>query len=112
MRAKLLALGAVAMAFAPALASAQTAPAPGQGQYNGAGYNHMNGPTTSHQPNQDCEMLIADMAGADPGNSASSGHSAFGGSAGDVYAGSQTQNMRNTQSVSQYDVACSKQTPQ
>ena len=103
---KLLALGAAAMMVAPTLASAQTAPAPGQGQYNGAGYIHM------HQPNQDCEMLIADQAGAEPGNSASSGHSAFGGSAGDVYAGSQTQNMRNTQSVSQYDVACSKQTPQ
>ena len=112
MRAKLLALGAVAMAFAPTAASAQLTPAPGQGQYNGAGYIHMNGPTTSHQPNQDCEMLIADHSGADPGNSASSGHSAFGGSAGDVYAGSAVQNARNTQSVSQYDVACSNQQPQ
>jgi len=61
------------------------------------------------QPNQDCEELIASQMGSDPGNSSSSGHSAFGGSAGDVYAGSQPQNSRNSVSVSQYDVACSKQ---
>jgi len=72
----------------------------------------MNGPTTTGQPGADCEQLIADHLGADPGHSADNGHSAFGGSAGDVYAGSQLQNMRNSASVSQYDVACSNQQPQ
>jgi hypothetical protein len=70
----------------------------------------MNSPQhVTGQPGQDCEALIASGMGSDPGNSASSGHSAFGGSAGDKYAGSQTQNSRNTVSVSQYDQACSKQ---
>jgi len=77
---------------------------------NGGGYNHMNSPQhVTGQPSQDCEALIASGTGSDPGNSASSGHSAFGGSAGDKYAGSQPQNSRNTASVSQYDQACSKQ---
>jgi hypothetical protein len=77
---------------------------------NGGGFNHMNSPQhVTGQPSQDCEALIASGMGSDPGNSASSGHSAFGGSAGDKYAGSQTQNSRNTASVSQYDQACSKQ---
>jgi hypothetical protein len=88
----------------PTFASAQTAP--GQGQYHGQGYDHMNGPSSTGQPSQDCEDLIASGEGSDPGNSARSGSSAFGGSAGDVYAGSQPQNSRNTASVSQYDVAC------
>ena len=110
MKTKVLLIGTAAMfALSPSVASAQTAPAPGQGQYNEQGYNHMNGPASTGQPSQDCEELIASQMGSDPGNSSSSGHSAFGGSAGDVYAGSQTQNMRNTASVSQYDVACSKQ---
>lgn len=103
------------MPTAPHMSSPMTAPtpstttAPGNGQINGTGYNHMNGPTTTGQPSQDCEELIASGTGSDPGNSASSGHSAFGGSAGDVYAGSQPQNSRNTASVSQYDVACANQ---
>ena len=111
MTGKTLLLGAAAAALLPAVASA----APGgngstsQGSTNGAGYNHMNGPATTGQPDQDCEQLIADGTGSDPGNSADSGNSAFGGSAGDVYAGSQPQNSRNTASVSQYDVACSNQ---
>jgi len=111
MTGKTLLIGAAATALLPALASA----APGgngstsPGSSNGAGYDHMNGPAMTGQPDQDCEQLIADEMGSDPGNSASSGHSAFGGSAGDVYAGSQTQNSRNTASVSQYDVACSNQ---
>lgn len=111
MTGKTLLLGAAAAALLPAVASA----APGgngstsQGSTNGAGYNHINGPATTGQPDQDCEQLIADGTGSDPGNSASSGNSAFGGSAGDVYAGSQPQNSRNTASVSQYDVACSNQ---
>ncbi len=106
-------LAATVMIFSPVLASAQST-APGNGQYNGKGYWHSTGPdpTSVGQPNQDCEQLIADSLGADPGNSASSGHSAFGGSAGDVYAGSQPQNSRNSVSVSQYDVACSNQQPQ
>lgn len=112
MRANLLlsSLGAAALMFAPAALDAQTAP--GQGQFNGAGYNHMNGPASTGQPGADCEQLIADQLGADPGHSADNGHSAFGGSAGDVYAGSQPQNMRNSASVAQYDVACSHQQPQ
>jgi hypothetical protein len=97
------------MLFAPTMLWAQTAP--GQGQFNGNGYIHSNGPTTTHQPGADCEQLIIDQQGADPGNSASSGHSAFGGSAGDRYAGAQLQNSRNSASVSQYDVACSNQQP-
>ena len=107
MKSKLLSLSAAAMLLIPASASAQTAP--GNGQTNGQGYDHSNGPTSTGQPSQDCEELIANGDGSDPGNSASSGHSAFGGSAGDVYAGSQPQNSRNTASVSQYDVACSNQ---
>jgi hypothetical protein len=110
MKATILMMGTAALALSPTLASAQTAP-PGQGYVHGTNYWHSNGPdpTQVGQPGQDCEQLIADQAGSDPGNSASSGHSAFGGSAGDVYAGSQPQNSRNSVSVSQYDVACSKQ---
>jgi len=107
MKRTLTIVAAGVMLATPGLAAAQTAP--GQGQYNGAGYVHMNGPTSTGQPAQDCEDLIANGEGSDPGNSASSGHSAFGGSAGDVYAGSQPQNSRNTASVSQYDVACAMQ---
>jgi len=110
MKRKILMIGAAAVALAPAFASAQTLP-PGQGYVHGTNYWHSNGPDPSQvgQPGQDCEELIANNMGSDPGNSASSGHSAFGGSAGDVYAGSQPQNSRNSVSVSQYDVACSKQ---
>ena len=100
------------MILSPVLASAQST-APGNGQYHGSGYWDSTGPdpTQVGQPSQDCEALIANDMGADPGHSASSGHSAFGGSAGDVYAGSQPQNSRNSVSVSQYDVACSNQQP-
>jgi hypothetical protein len=107
MNLKILTLGAASLALVPSYALAQMAP--GNGQTNGQGYTHMNGPSTTGQPSQDCEELIASGSGSDPGNSASSGSSAFGGSAGDVYAGSQTQNSRNTASVSQYDVACANQ---
>ena len=105
-------IAATVMMLSPVLASAQST-APGNGQYHGSGYWHSTGPdpTQVGQPNQDCEDLIANGMGAAPGNSASSGHSAFGGSAGDVYAGSQPQNSRNSVSVSQYDVACSNQQP-
>ena len=110
MKANILLFGAAALAVAPTVASAQAVP-PGQGYINGSGYWHSTGPdpTTVGQPNQDCEELIADQMGSDPGNSAANGHAAFGGSAGDVYAGSAPQNSRNSVSVSQYDVACSKQ---
>jgi len=103
----LLLIAAGAFALSPTTIAAQTAP--GQGQFNGSGYNHTNGPTSTGQPSQDCEALIAAGTGSDPGQSADNGNAAFGGSAGDVYAGSQPQNSRNTASVSQYDVACSNQ---
>lgn len=104
MKTKLLLLAATGLAFAPSLASAQTAP--GQGQYNGQGYNHTNGPTTTGQPDQSCEALIASGLGGPPGSAHDNGSSAFGGTASTLYAGSQPQNSRNTASVSQYDVAC------
>jgi len=110
--ALIAAAGAIAFGQTLAAAGPRTpspTTAPGQGQYNGLGYNHMNGPAATGQPGADCEELIASGMGSDPGNSASSGHSAFGGSAGDVYAGSQLQNSRNSASVSQYDVACANQ---
>jgi len=58
------------------------------------------------QPNQDCANFPST-----PGNSSAAPGSAFnpGGKAGTVYAGQQPQNQKNTASVSQYDVACSKQ---
>jgi hypothetical protein len=103
-------IAASACALSPATLAAQTAP--GQGQFNGTGWDHMNGPATTGQPGADCEELIASGEGAFPGHAGENGHSAFGGSAGDVYAGSQLQNSRNTASVSQYDVACLNQEPQ
>jgi hypothetical protein len=98
---------AAASALFPASALAQTAP--GQGQNNGQGWNHSNGPTSTGQPDADCEEL-----GTTPGNSASApgSGSPFSGEdsvAGSHYAGSQPQNRRNTASVSIYDVACLNQ---
>jgi hypothetical protein len=104
MKAKILLIAATTMALAPTLALAQKAPTTAP-KASGS----LNGPATTGQPSQDCEDLIATGAGSDPGKSADNGHSAFGGSAGDVYAGSQPQNSRNTASVSQYDVACANQ---
>jgi hypothetical protein len=76
---------------------------------NGGGYNHMNSPQhATGQPSQDCEELIASGQGSFPGQSGENGKSAFGGTAGDKYAGSQPQNSRNTASVSQYDTACAR----
>ena len=62
---------------------------------------HMTG-----QPNQNCAT-----APGTPGNAASAPGSAFNpaGTAGKEYAGQETNNSRNTASVSQYDVACSHQ---
>lgn len=87
-----------------------TAPAtPNSPTGNGGGYNHMNSPQhATGQPSQECEELIASGEGSAPGQSAENGHSAFGGTAGDKYAGSQPQNSRNTASVSQYDTACAR----
>jgi len=55
------------------------------------------------QPNASCEETPNQ-----PGNSISAPGSAFNpdGKAGTVYAGTQTQNSKNPNSVSQYDVAC------
>lgn len=74
---------------------------------NGGGYNHLNSPQhATGQPMQSCES-----SGTRPGNAESAPGSAFNpaGNAGTHYAGSAPQNMRNTASVSQYDVACSNQ---
>lgn len=104
----LLLLAAGALALSPSAALAQQS----NGSTNGAGWTHMNGPDTTGQPGADCEDLIATGDGSFPGQSGDNGHSAFGGTAGDFYAGSQPQNSRNTASVSQYDVACENQPPQ
>jgi hypothetical protein len=63
------------------------------------------GPTKTGQPNKSCEQTPNT-----PGSSASAPGSAFNptGKAGSVYAGEQPQNSRNTASVSQYDVACTR----
>jgi hypothetical protein len=60
---------------------------------------------TTGQPNKSCETTPNT-----PGNSASAPGSAFNpdGTAGKVYAGQQPQNSRNSASVSQYDVACTR----
>ena len=110
MKNGLMLVAAGALALSPAMAAAQTAP--GQGQFNGTGWDHQNGPSATGQPGAECEDLIEEGEGAFPGQSSENGHSAFGGSAGDVYAGSQDQNSRNTASVSQYDTACLHQEPQ
>ena len=103
----LLLLAAGALALSPSTLPAQQS----HGSTNGAGWNHMNGPDATGQPGADCEELIASGDGSFPGQSGDNGHSAFGGTAGDFYAGSQPQNSRNTASVSQYDVACENQPP-
>jgi hypothetical protein len=60
------------------------------------------------QPGAECGSATAPNT---PGNSASAPGSAFNpdGRAGQVYAGEQPQNSRNTASVSQYDAACAHQ---
>ena len=65
-------------------------------------------PVAAGQPNQSCQNFPAT---ATPGNASSAPGSAFNtsGTAGTVYAGTQTVNQKNPVSVSQYDVACSKQ---
>lgn len=109
MKAKILMIGAAALAFAPALASAQSSP-PGNGQFNGTNYWHSNSGNANGQPGQDCVDLVTSGEGSFPGHATTAPGSAFnedpGGVAGSVYAGNQPQNSRNTASVSQYDVAC------
>lgn len=98
MRRTIALLGAAVIAIAPAAAFAaplNTPPGPGD----------ITPAHTTKQPNQSCELL-----GNQPGNSDSTSNtgSAFadGGQAGKVYAGEQTNNQKNTVSVSQYDQAC------
>jgi hypothetical protein len=94
----------------PTTTTTKAAPAtPTSPTGNGGGYNHMNSPQhATGQPSQSCEDLIASGQGSFPGQSGENGKSAFGGTAGDKYAGSQPQNSRNTASVSQYDTACAR----
>ena len=94
----------------PTATTTHAAPAtPNSPTGNGGGYNHMNSPQhATGQPSQDCEELIASGEGSFPGQSGENGKSAFGGTAGDKYAGSQPQTSRNTASVSQYDTACAR----
>ena len=89
-------LGAAAFAIAPAIAlAAPVNTPPGPGDISPA--------HDTKQPDQSCELL-----GNQPGNSTDNSGSAFadGGKSGSVYAGEQTNNQKNTASVSQYDVAC------
>ena len=87
-------LAAAAMAMAPAMSLANP-PAPGS----------ISPPVTTGQPNASCEDF---PDSARPGNAINAPGSAFNpdGKAGTVYAGEQTNNQKNTVSVSQYDVAC------
>lgn len=120
MKLTILFVAAGTFALVPAVASAgprtpSPTTAPGQGQFNGQGYNHMHTQAQAKgQPGQTCQTLIANGAGATPGNagSAPGSGSPFDFSdtkSGSHYSGSQLQNSRNTASVSQYDVACANQ---
>jgi hypothetical protein len=57
------------------------------------------------QPNQSCGSATAPST---PGHASTAAGSAFNpsGKAGTVYAGQQSQNSKNPNSVSQYDCAC------
>ena len=93
---------------APTTTTTTTTAAPNSPTGNGGGVNHSNTPQhQTGQPTQSCETT-----GSPPGGSGSAPGSAFnqnGGTAGSNYAGEKPQSQRNTASVSQYDVACSKQ---
>ena len=105
MKAKILMIGATALALAPGLATAGPPTTS-----NGAA--HSGDPVAAGQPGQDCVALVNDPTGAFsfPGHSTTSPGSAFnedpGGVAGRHYAGEQTQNTINKATASQYDVAC------
>ena len=109
MKAKILMIGAVALAFAPALASA--APGGGSVRTTSTSQTSLPSPTTG-QPSQDCVELVTSGMGSFPGHATTSPGSAFnedpGGVAGSKYAGEQTQNSKISTSVSQYDVACAR----
>jgi hypothetical protein len=70
----------------------------------GTGWAGAGNPSGTGQPSQECEDVRPGQASSGPG-------SAFNedGVAGTVYAGEQPQNSKNPTSVSQYDVACTKQ---
>lgn len=84
--------------------SSQPISSQGLGSTHGAGWDHLNGPTSTGQPGVECEDVR-------PGHSSTAPGSAFneGGKAGTQYAGEKPQNSRNRASISQYDVACTKQ---
>jgi hypothetical protein len=68
----------------------------------------LRGPSQTGQPGVECGSATAPNT---PGQSASAAGSPFNeqGRAGQVYAGEQPQNSRNTASISQYDSACAHQ---
>lgn len=107
MKAKILLLGAAAAALVPGLASAAPATNGSKPQASPSA----KGPSSTGQPDQDCEDLVMSGEGATPGQSTTAPGSAFNpaGVSGSVYAGEQPQNSGNPASVSQYDVACAKQ---
>ena len=96
------------------LASGQVFGATNNGNSGGStnlfsSFSTLLGPAQTGQPNQVCgetTPVTSPSAGAAtaPGSPFSPG-----GVSGQVYAGTQTQNSKNPASVSQYDVACSKQ---
>jgi hypothetical protein len=102
MKSNLLLLGAAAMVLTPSLAAA--APAHSSTTQT---------PVAKGQPNQSCQDINGGNTGSSyPGNTTTAPGSAFNetnGIAGSMYAGSQTQNSKNSASVSQYDVACEMQ---
>jgi hypothetical protein len=68
----------------------------------------LRGPSLTGQPKVECGSATAPNT---PGQSAGAPGSPFNeqGRAGEVYAGEQPQNSRNTASISQYDSACANQ---
>jgi hypothetical protein len=109
MKIALLMIAAGAMALTPAMAQrGGDNGSLAQGSTNGVGWG--NGPTSTGQPNVECEDLIEEGEGAVPGG-AFNGSSAFGGFAHSKYAGEQPQNSVNLATASQYDIACAKQDP-
>lgn len=109
MKNRLLLLAAGAFALSPASFAAQAAPS-----HTTTTTTSQTGPTfTTGQPNDSCQTINGGNTGPDyPGHTSTAPGSAFNetdGLAGTMYAGSQPQNSNNTQSVSQYDVACAMQ---
>ena len=71
--------------------------------------NTVRGPSQTGQPKQSCQAG-ANYPQNTPGKSFNAPGSAFNpnGTAGAVYAGNGSNNNRNTASVAQYDVACTR----